>query len=81
MERSAIMKTTSLMDLAVFASALGCGLMAGFFYAFSILVMRSLATLPPSQGIAPMQSINVVVINPWFMTPFLGLTVVSVLLV
>src|SRR5262245_15154619 len=35
-------------------------------------VMNALARLPPAQGIAAMQSINVAVINPWFMAAFLG---------
>ena len=52
--------------------ALACGLVGGFFYAFSCCVMKSLGRLPPAQGIAAMKSINVVVINPWFMIPFLG---------
>ena len=53
-------------------SALGCGLMAGVFFAFSAFVMTALARLPSSQGIAAMQSINVAVINPCFMAAFLG---------
>lgn len=53
-------------------SALGCGLIAGVFFAFSSFVMNALGRLPPAQGIAAMQSINVAVINPWFMAPFLG---------
>lgn len=53
-------------------SALGCGLIAGTFFAFSAFVMNALARLPASQGIAAMQSINVVVINPIFMVVFLG---------
>jgi uncharacterized membrane protein len=32
--------------------------------------MKSLVKLPPTQGIAAMQSINVVVINRWFMSVF-----------
>ena len=39
-------------------SALGCGLIAGVFFAFSAFVMKALALLPPAQGIAAMQSIN-----------------------
>jgi uncharacterized membrane protein len=50
-----------------FLSALGCGLVAGAFFAFSSFVMKALARLPAAQGIAAMQSINIVVINPWFM--------------
>ena len=69
------------MDLAVLVSALGCGLMAGFFFAFSICVMRALGAIPPAHGISAMQSINVAVINPWFLTPFLGMTVLSVILI
>jgi uncharacterized membrane protein len=60
-----------LFALTLF-SALGCGLMAGFFFAFSACVMNALARLPAAQGIAAMQSINVVVINPLFMAGFLG---------
>jgi uncharacterized membrane protein len=61
-----------LLFVVTFASVLGCGLISGFFFAFSILVMRALGNLPPAHGIAAMQSINVVVINPWFLTAFLG---------
>ena len=53
-------------------SALGCGLIAGVFYAFSTFVMKALARLPAPQGIAAMQAINVAVINPWFLGAFLG---------
>jgi uncharacterized membrane protein len=40
-------------------AALGCGLNAGVFFAFSSFVMAALRRLPPAQGIAAMQSINV----------------------
>lgn len=53
-------------------TALGCGLIAGVFFAFSSFVMPALARLVPAQGIAAMQSINITVINPLFMTTFLG---------
>jgi hypothetical protein len=46
-----------------FAGALGSGLMAGAFFAFSTFVMRALARLPAAEGIAAMQSINVAAIN------------------
>jgi uncharacterized membrane protein len=60
------------IGLVVFLSALGSGLVAGFFYAFSTTVMKSLAKLPTPQGISAMQTINVVVLNPWFLALFLG---------
>ncbi len=53
-------------------SALGCGLMAGVFFAFSVFVMSGLARIPVPQGIAAMQSINITVINPVFMLVFMG---------
>ncbi len=55
-----------------FASALGSGLMAGMFFAFSTFVMRALARQPAAHGIAAMQSINVTVVNPWFLGVFFG---------
>jgi uncharacterized membrane protein len=54
------------------ATALGCGLIAGVFFAFSSFVMPALARIAPAQGIAAMQSINVVVLNRWFLGVFLG---------
>ncbi len=62
-------------------TALGCGLVAGILFAFSTSVMQALARLPAAQGIAAMQSINVVVINPWFMGAFLGTAAACVLVV
>jgi uncharacterized membrane protein len=53
-------------------SALGSGLMAGLFFAFSVCVMKALARLPAAQGIAAMQAINIVIINPIFLAVFLG---------
>jgi uncharacterized membrane protein len=53
-------------------SALGCGLIAGIFFAFSTFVMKALAQQPTASGIATMQSINSTALNPWFMTVFLG---------
>ncbi len=61
-------------------AAVGCGLMAGLFFAFSNFVMKALVRLPSEQGIAAMQHINVTVINPVFLFIFLGTAVLSVVL-
>jgi uncharacterized membrane protein len=53
-------------------TAVACGLVAGFFFAFSACVMKALARLPAAQGVAAMQSINVVVINPLVMAALFG---------
>jgi len=68
-----------LFALTLF-SALGCGLVAGAFFAFSSFVMNALARLPPAQGIAAMQSINVAVINPLCGAVFLGTAAACVIL-
>jgi uncharacterized membrane protein len=60
-----------------FVAALGSGLIAGTFFAFSTFVMRALAKLPPGSGLSAMQSINVVVLNPAFLGVFLGTTLLS----
>jgi uncharacterized membrane protein len=75
------MGTDSLLSALTFVSALGSGLIAGFLFAFSICVMQALAALPPAQGIAAMQSINVVVINRWFLAPFFGVALVCLVLI
>ena len=62
-------------------TALGSGLVAGSLYAFSTFVMKGLARIPAAQGIAAMQSINITVINPWFMAAFIGTAPASLLVV
>ena len=62
----------NLLFALTLLSALGSGLMAGFFFAFSTTVMGALGRQPVASGIATMQSINIVVINPWFLGMFLG---------
>jgi hypothetical protein len=52
----------------VFVAAVGSGIVAGIFFAFSSFVMAALERIPPVQGIAAMNSINVTVINPSFMS-------------
>ena len=50
----------------IFAAAIGSGLVAGIFFAFSSFVMAALGRLPSDHGIAAMNAINVTVINPMF---------------
>jgi uncharacterized membrane protein len=53
-------------------AALGGGVVAGVFFAFSTFVMPALARLPPEQGVAAMQAINVEAINRWLMGALFG---------
>jgi uncharacterized membrane protein len=64
----------------VVAGILGTGLVAGVFCGFSTFVMRGLAALPPAQGVAAMNAINVAAVRPAFMALFAGSAVLSALI-
>ncbi|MET0795585.1 MAG: anthrone oxygenase family protein, partial [Polyangiaceae bacterium] len=64
--------TSTLTSLVTVGAALGCGLIAGVFWAFSNFVMPALARLPAEQGVAAMQPINEVVLNRRFLGVLLG---------
>ncbi|MFH8938087.1 DUF1772 domain-containing protein [Streptomyces griseosporeus] len=59
---------------------LATGLMAGVFCAFSVLVMRGLAALPPAQGVAAMNAINRAAMRPAFMVVFGGAALACVVI-
>jgi len=58
-------------------AAIGSGLMGGVFFAFSGFVMKALARLTPAQGVAAMQSINVVAVTPPLMITLFGAALAS----
>ena len=72
--------TDVLTTTLTITAAVGCGLVAGFFFAFSVVTMKALGRIAPAQGIAAMQSINVVVLNPWFFSAFFGTAALCVIL-
>lgn len=69
-----------LLYASTFIAALGSGLVAGIFLAFSAFVMTALGRLPQAAGISAMQSINVAVLNPVFFTAFFGTGAICFLL-
>ena len=68
----------SAFDVLTLVCAIGCGLMAGLFFAFSNSVMTALGKLPAEQGIAAMQTINIVILNPLFLSVFVGTAIACV---
>jgi uncharacterized membrane protein len=70
-----------LKTLITFAAALGCALMAGLFFAFSVSIMNALSRMPSASGIAAMQSINIAIVNPVFLIVFLGTAITCLLAV
>ena len=63
------------MESLITATAIACATMGGVFFTFSTFVMQALTRLPPAQGMAAMQSINIVAVTPVFMTALFGTAV------
>jgi uncharacterized membrane protein len=61
-------------------AALGSGIMAGLFFAFSAFIMQALAKCPAPVGIAAMQSIDKTILNPVFFSVFFGTALLSLVL-
>jgi uncharacterized membrane protein len=61
-----------MLVVLTFAVAIGSGVMGGFFFAFSVVVMAALARRPAAEGMAAMQAVNVLVLNPLFFAFFFG---------
>jgi uncharacterized membrane protein len=72
--------TNAFFVALTMAAAVGSGLVGGFFFAFSVVVMKALGRLAPEHAIAAMNSINVVVLNPWFFAAFFGTAAASIVL-
>ena len=66
---------SGVLYAATLATALGSGLNAGVFFAFSTFVMPALKRLPAAHGIAAMQSINILAVTPAFMAALFGTAV------
>ena len=70
----------TLTIIATIVAIVGSALIGGFFCAFSNFVMMALERVPAAEGIAAMQTINVTVLNRWFLGVFMGTAVVSLIL-
>jgi uncharacterized membrane protein len=71
----------NVKDVITLLAILGCGLMAGVFFIFSVAIMNALSRLPASEGIAAMQAINIAIVNPLFMLVFLGTAATTIFVV
>ena len=61
-----LIPTATATSMLTVVAAVLTGLQGGLFYAFSTAVMTALLRQPHPSGMATMQTINVVVFNPWF---------------
>jgi uncharacterized membrane protein len=66
-----------LTDGLLWFAAIGCGLLAGLYFAFSTFVMTALGRIDQAQGIAAMNAINVEIVKSLFMPFFFGTTLIS----
>ncbi len=70
----------STISLALTIAALGAGLMAGVYFAFSAFIMRALDRLGAARAADAMNAINEVILRSWFMALFFGSTLLYTIL-
>jgi|SRR5688572_15608342 len=70
-----------LVPILLWFSALGCGLLAGVYFAFSAFVMTALARSGQANGVTAMNAINSTILRSLFMPLFFGTTLSSAVLV
>ncbi|SEE69484.1 Uncharacterized membrane protein [Rhizobiales bacterium GAS188] len=61
-------------------SAIGCGLLAGLYFAFSTFIMTALGRIDQVHGISAMNAINTTIVQSLFMPLFIGTTLTSLAL-
>jgi uncharacterized membrane protein len=71
---------SSIVTGLLWFSAIGCGLLAGLYFAFSTFIMTALGRIGQAAGIMAMNAINVLIVQSLFMPLFLGTTLASLLL-
>lgn len=61
-------------------SAIGCGLLAGLYLAFSAFIMTALGRIAQAAGVSAMNAINVAIVQSLFLPIFLATTAASAVL-
>jgi len=69
-----------LISVLFWVAAVGCGVIAGLYFAFSTFIMTALDRAGPVPGTMAMNSINVVILQSLFMPLFWATTVASLAL-
>jgi uncharacterized membrane protein len=64
----------TLVTGLLWLSVVGCGLLAGLYFAFSTFIMTALGRTDQAAGIAAMNAINKVIVQSPFLPVFLGST-------
>src|SRR5262249_10256592 len=69
-----------IISCLLWLAAIGCGLLAGVYFAFSTFIMTALGRIEQAQGIAAMKSIDSTILHSLFMPFFYGTTLASLVL-
>ena len=69
-----------VLILSLVAAAIGSGLVAGIFFAFSTFIMAAFSRIPAEQGIAAMNSINVTIVRSPFMALFVPTAILCIVI-
>ena len=72
---------TTPTTVLLWFSAIGCGLMAGVYFAFSAFVMNALGRIDGASGASAMNSINSVILGSAFVPLFFGTTLAALALI
>lgn len=73
--------SSTIITILLWAAALGSGIIAGVYFAFSGFIMQAFDKIEVSQSIAAMNSINKTILRSFFMPLFFGSSIISVLLI
>jgi uncharacterized membrane protein len=68
-----------MISILLWFCALGCALLGGVYFAFSVFIMKALEQAGTA-GIVAMKSINAVILRSWFMPLFFTTTLASAIL-
>lgn len=68
---------STAITLLLWIAAIGCGVMAGVYFAFSAFIMTAFAGIDEDHGMAAMNAINTTILSSLFMPLFWGTTIVS----
>ncbi len=69
------------LSILLWACAIGSGLIAGIFFAFSTFIMTAFSRIPQSHGMLAMQSINMTILRSLFMPIFFGTAIGGLVLI
>lgn len=72
--------TQFLVTALLWFCAIGCGLIAGLYFAFSTFIMTALGRIDQAAGIAAMNAINVIIVRSLFMPLFFATTLACAVL-